>query len=136
MEKKGITLVALVVTIIILLILATVTIGLILGDNSLFGRATEGKVKTEMTQVGERLQSAGTAIIADVYQGDLAKDASNTEIVAKLQEYDATDSALITTTSLTSAGNVHTLTYTNEGFTLTYVLDLDANKSDYEIEKQ
>ncbi len=66
MKKKGITLVALVVTIIILLILATVTISLILGENSLFGRAGEGKEKTELAQTGERIQNSLAGMMADL----------------------------------------------------------------------
>ena len=67
--KKGITLVALVVTIIILLILATVTISLILGENSLFGRVGEGKEKTELAQTGERIQNSLAGLMADLSAG-------------------------------------------------------------------
>lgn len=42
-KQNGITLVALVITIIVLLILAGVTISLTLGENGLLSRAQEGK---------------------------------------------------------------------------------------------
>lgn len=41
--QKGITLVALVVTIIVLIILAGVSIALVLGDNGIINKAKEGK---------------------------------------------------------------------------------------------
>ena len=46
-ERKGITLVALVVTIVVLLILAGVSINLVLGDNGIIKRAKEARNKTE-----------------------------------------------------------------------------------------
>ena len=45
-SKKGITLVTLVVTIVVLLILAGVSINLVLGDNGIISKAQEGKTKS------------------------------------------------------------------------------------------
>ena len=45
--QKGITLVALVVTIVVLLILAGVTINLVIGQNGLINRAKEAAQKTK-----------------------------------------------------------------------------------------
>ena len=44
-QKKGITLIALVITIIVLLILAGISITMLTGDNSILNRATEAKIK-------------------------------------------------------------------------------------------
>lgn len=52
-EQKGITLVALVVTIVVLLILAAVSINLVLGENGLIKNAREAKNKTEEAQTNE-----------------------------------------------------------------------------------
>ena len=52
-ERKGITLIALVITIIVLLILAGVTIAALSGDNGILTRATEAKEKTEQVQKEE-----------------------------------------------------------------------------------
>lgn len=52
-EQKGITLVALVITIIILLILAGIAIASLTGDNGLFKRANEAKNKTLNAQRDE-----------------------------------------------------------------------------------
>lgn len=48
--QKGITLVALVVTIVILIILAGVSISLILGDDGLIGRAKNARTTQETAQ--------------------------------------------------------------------------------------
>ena len=50
LNEMGITLVALVVTIIVLLILAGVTISLVLGDNGVIGRAQYASICGQMLQ--------------------------------------------------------------------------------------
>ena len=52
-KEKGITLIALVITIIVLLILAGVTISALSGDNGILTRAKEAKEKTEQAQKDE-----------------------------------------------------------------------------------
>ena len=52
----GITLVALVVTIVVLLILAGITITYVMGDNSVFKQATKSKAQTEIAKIEERAQ--------------------------------------------------------------------------------
>ena len=53
LKERGITLIALVITIIILLILAGITIGLVTGDNGLLAQATRAKEETEKAQLKE-----------------------------------------------------------------------------------
>lgn len=57
-EKNGITLIALVVTIVVLLILAGISINLVLGDNGIVNRTKDAKEKTEYAQEKERVQYA------------------------------------------------------------------------------
>lgn len=59
--KKGITLISLVVTIIVLLILAGVTIATLTGENGILTRASEAKEKTEEAQEKEGLELAVTS---------------------------------------------------------------------------
>lgn len=47
-EKRGITLIALVITIIVLLILAGVTIATLTGENGILTKASEASQKTEV----------------------------------------------------------------------------------------
>ena len=57
-KEEGITLIALVLTIIVLLILAGVTIAALSGDNGILRRATESKSKTEKESTLERIKLA------------------------------------------------------------------------------
>ncbi len=49
-ENKGITLIALVVTIIVLLILAGISVSMLTGQNGILNRASEAKEKTAAAQ--------------------------------------------------------------------------------------
>lgn len=55
-EKRGITLIALVITIVILIILAGILINITLGDNGLFTRAKEGAEKYKEQQAREKVE--------------------------------------------------------------------------------
>ncbi len=78
---KGITLVALVVTIIVLLILAGVAINLTIGNNGIFRRAQAAVIVNENASVYEQLQF----VIADYQMGDIDNN-TNTDMLAKLKE--------------------------------------------------
>ena len=58
-EIKGITLIALVLTIIILIILAGVSISMLTGQNGILTKAKEAKEKTEQAQKAEQTQLSG-----------------------------------------------------------------------------
>ena len=55
LANKGITLIALVITIVILLILSVIILNELTGENGIFKRAKEGKLKTEIAQYEEEL---------------------------------------------------------------------------------
>ncbi|MCI8411654.1 MAG: type II secretion system protein [Clostridia bacterium] len=55
-QNKGITLIALVITIIVLLILAGITIAMLMGENGIIKQAKEAKQETERTGAREKLQ--------------------------------------------------------------------------------
>ena len=56
MKEKGITLIALVITIIVLLILAGVTVATLTGDNGLLGKAGNAKIETEKAEIRETIE--------------------------------------------------------------------------------
>lgn len=60
MKNKGITLIALVITIIILLILAGITINLVLGNNGILTKAKEAKASYTKASILEKVQMALT----------------------------------------------------------------------------
>mgnify|MGYP004631211853 CR=1 FL=1 len=72
MEKKerGITLIALVVTIIVLLILAGISISMLTGQNGILNRAAQAKNDTSAASDLEYLQVEATAALMDYYQGN------------------------------------------------------------------
>ena len=77
--SSGITLIALVVTIIVLLILAGISISMLSGDNGILQKATDAKTDTDNVQIKERIQLAELA--ARTYgQGELTYSKLNTEL--------------------------------------------------------
>ena len=66
-KKEGITLIALVITIIVLLILAGVTISALSGDNGILTRASEAKEKTEQADKDEKIELARTEDLINEY---------------------------------------------------------------------
>ena len=58
MRSKGITLIALVITIIVLLILAGISIAMLTGDNGILKQATHAKGQTERASDVEKIQLA------------------------------------------------------------------------------
>ena len=69
-QEKGITLMALVITIIVLLILAGVTIAMLTGDNGIIGKAMQAKIRTEEAKETEE---AGLKEIEDYINGKSAE---------------------------------------------------------------
>lgn len=61
-STNGITLISLVVTIVVLLILAGVSINLVLGNNGIIKKAKEAKEQTEIVQLKEKLELSMTNI--------------------------------------------------------------------------
>ena len=68
-QKKGITLIALVVTIIVLLLLAGVSISMLTGQNGILTRAAESKVKTEEAETQENERMQGYEDVINQYAG-------------------------------------------------------------------
>ncbi len=85
-ETKGITLVALVVTIIVLIILATITIGRLSADNSVL---TQSKTARSNTRYSEELEKVQLAIYNAVTNGynKIATTLTIGEVKAALGEY-------------------------------------------------
>ena len=66
-KNQGITLIALVVTIIVLLILAGISISMLTGQNGILNRASEAKEKTETAQQDEEEKLYGYESVIDQY---------------------------------------------------------------------
>ena len=98
-STKGITLISLVVTIIVLLILAGVTIATLMGDNGLIKRAQDVKIATEIASIKEEIQTDILGKQAE-NNGNISDD-SLKEILEKYgtlsEEEKLTDKTLTTT---------------------------------------
>ena len=71
-REKGITLIALVVTIVVLLILAAVSISMLTGENGIINQAKKSKDATEQARVQELVDLAVGSLVAR-YQGDTSQ---------------------------------------------------------------
>lgn len=83
-QSKGITLIALVITIIILLILAGISIMMLTGDNGLLTKAVIAKEETEMAEIKEKADLVKADLIAE----NAIKDAEtkNTDVAKAINE--------------------------------------------------
>ena len=79
-EMKGITLIALVITIIVLLILAGVSIAMLTGQNGILTQANNAKDETEQANAKEKVELAVIATMSQSKRGTLDADKLVTEI--------------------------------------------------------
>ena len=116
-SKKGITLISLVVTIIILLILAGISIGMLSGDNSILKQAGNAKSQTDIAEEKEILQTASLAAMGKSKYGDITKEKLDSELnnYSEIQNTEQVDAGIVVTFK---SGRV-------------YLIDLDGNVSRY-----
>ena len=79
--NKGITLIALIITIIVLLILAAVSIATIIGENGILTRATEAKEQTEIADEKEAISIAYTGVIIEDEIGEVSAEDLKQELI-------------------------------------------------------
>ena len=83
-SQKGVTLVALVVTIIVLIILAGISINLLLGDNGLITRAQEAKKQQKIAEVKEKLSLELSAAETDaILRNESLEEEQLNDIISK-----------------------------------------------------
>ena len=125
-NQKGITLIALVITIIVLLILAGVSIAMLLGDNGILTNATEAQENTAKQNAVEKINVALQAIKTEALSKivgnsnyDPANDASLK--TAEITGIDTTDETEYTVEGTSKI----TITYTNTTYNITVSGDID-----------
>ena len=114
-NKKGITLIALVITIIILLILAAVAIQLALGENGLIGRAQSGQEKQTVAEATEKFKTLQAAAWADYVVSSRGSE-DNEKYV------DALNAAITASTAPNIKNMTSTGTFTKGGSAGSYTL--------------
>ena len=136
MEKKvkndGITLIALVVTIIVLLILAGISVSMLTGQNGILNRAAEAKEKTELSQKQEKSDMANLEdLINESTEGTSVEKVSDQN--PGVLEQNASDSNEYIINSIEDliffAYDVGNNANTYEGKTVKLGLNLDFNSS-------
>ena len=82
MRNRGITLIALVITIIVLLILAGVSIAMLTGDNGILTKATEAKDQTEIGDEKEKVELSAVGALAKDNGGEIKREYLNDELTS------------------------------------------------------
>ena len=98
-KREGITLIALIVTIVILLILAGVSIAMLTGDNGILSQAQNAKNKTEEAErnekldllkqeelINETLNGVKVEQVTDEKPGELEKEDENTLVINSIED--------------------------------------------------
>ena len=106
-NSKGITLIALVITIIVLLILAGVSLNLIMGEEGILGKATTAVDKTEKARMKEELEmqimdiqmeqtGQGNKLTLEFLKdklnglGDILAELGDNEVIGEYKDYEYT----------------------------------------------
>ena len=109
-KESGITLIALVVTIVVLLILAGVSISMLTGENGIITQAIEAQEKTDIADEKERVELAVVAAAGKDGWGEITEDNLAEEL----------------TKNIGKRNEDYTLTKEGENFLVTYI---DSNRS-------
>ena len=103
-EERGITLIALVVTIIVLLILAGIAISLTVGNNGLFARAKNAANTWKEAEANEADEMSNFEKIYDETLGNLGLDGNKVKI--NISKYPATEKAAVVLLKVTSVEGI------------------------------
>lgn len=79
-NNQGVTLVALVITIIVLIILAAVSLATLTGDNNIFNRAQQAVTETDKAQAKESINTALTLVKAEIMSKKYVENANEEAI--------------------------------------------------------
>ena len=128
-KQRGITLIALIITIIVLLILAGVSISLVVGDNGVLTQSQNAKKKTEEANAIEEISMAWSSIYTDY----LVDSSANPNIqkngyftLTNFQKY-MNGNGSITAAVYNSDGTVSINYQRNSEVTENYVIDSNGN---------
>ena len=126
-NMKGITLIALVITIIVLLILAGVSIAMLTGENGILTQAQRAKEETEQAEKNEMSDLASMESLINEYQNNISIPQVTDEDPGQLEE-EGTDTLVINSIEdLVFFSNDVTNGNTYEGKTVKLGVNLDFN---------
>lgn len=126
-KEKGITLIALIVTIIVLLILAGISIAILTGQDSTLTQAKKGKEATEISSEKEAIRLATVATVGRDSEGLLTEE--DEEILkSQLDKYIGKN---LYELEYDSSSQSYKVTYVNSE--RSYYIDADGNIDDYRV---
>ena len=99
-KEKGITLIALVITIIVLLILAGVTIAMLTGDNGILTKTNQAKTNTSKGEAADKINMALNAEYANILSDGKMSGASG-ETIATAEKIASTNGITISEFTIT-----------------------------------
>ena len=120
-SKKGITLIALIVTIIVLIILAGVAISMLSGQNGVINRASEARYSNSIAGFDERTKLAYIAVRSKIEADKVSQNgyiATKADIFKKIVEEVEKEFNVTAVEGKDTNGKIDT-----EGYTITYYLD-------------
>ena len=106
-SEKAITLIALVITIIVLLILAGISISMLSGDNSILQKATDAKTQTGVGQEKETIALAYNSALAKKVSNGNSSAVTYSELNDELDSSEATASGNPIIVTFTKSGNAY-----------------------------
>lgn len=126
-KERGITLVALVVTIVVLLILAGVSISMVLGNNGIVTKAQSSQAAQDKAYAREVVESGLKSVQIDVLTG-AKTSAGVSDVVTAIKDSNFVDGTAANTVKYTSkAGKAYTVTVNmadiNTGYIVTDVTE-------------
>ena len=124
-NSKGITLVALVVTIVILIILAGITIASLTGDNGLLGKVGEAKEQTDLAGIREEV-----ALIWNEVQMEIAGKGYNNKEIAEIFEEKLKENDPDASVTYQSSNNTFEVDYKDHMFEVQPSGELTSNREE------
>ena len=117
--NKGITLIALVITIIVLLILAAVSIAMLTGENSILNRASESAANNALGTAKDKCALIASSTLTDyyktVYVGNTATSYTSAELDTKVIAAIKTEAVDVENVTAKWTDKKLKLTYTKDG---------------------
>ena len=123
-NERGITLVALVVTIVVLLILAGVTITYALSNNGIFAKAQEAGMVSEQATIRDAVSSAQAECMMEYYDASKTTKTEAKDLISKYVPSGWSVTATTATTAPTITGGViaGTVTVATSSYTHTVTI--------------
>ena len=118
-KNRGITLIALVVTVIVLLILAGVSISMLTGENGIINNAAKAKESTDTASDLEYFQVKATEALMDYYQKNTTENED--EYILDKWKADTTDKIDVSTTD-------KTITYNGKVYAISDIIGNESEK--------